>query len=94
MIDILKNCPNCGSIIDEVGRCQHCGSKLYDLFDIDVKERGKKFIRIKSNRGIIIAPVVFESVDMELYMEDRCPTVNINFLVVGKVSIIPQEGES
>lgn len=29
----LENCPNCGGILDDLGRCEFCGSKVYDLCD-------------------------------------------------------------
>ena len=31
MIEALKNCPNCGGTINEAGRCEFCGSKVYDF---------------------------------------------------------------
>lgn len=26
-----NNCPNCGGTLDDTGRCQYCGSKVYDF---------------------------------------------------------------
>ena len=69
----MSNCPNCGSIIDESGRCQHCGSKLYDLFDVDVTHgAGHKFIRIKTDRGIVVAPVVYKTVSITNQIDACC----------------------
>ena len=66
MIEQLHNCPNCGAILDDTGRCNFCGSKVYDLFDIDVSStRGIKYIRIKTDKGMIIAPIVFNTVNIE-----------------------------
>ena len=66
LIKSLHNCPSCGGILDDVGRCQFCGSKVYDLIDIDLGfspeklfKKNKSYIRIKDpNGGIILAPVV------------------------------------
>ena len=37
----LKNCPNCGGILDDEGRCMYCKSKVYDLtgMKIDLDNR-------------------------------------------------------
>lgn len=32
----LKNCPNCGGILDDEGRCMYCKSKVYDLTDVNI----------------------------------------------------------
>lgn len=100
MIEQLHNCPNCGAILDDTGRCNFCGSKVYDLFDVDVSnDRGIKYIRIKTNAGMIVAPIVFNTVSMEhrerglIYTaEDGTPfipapdiTISTEFRVVGDV---------
>lgn len=72
MIDRLKNCPNCGGILNEAGRCQYCGSKVYDFMAIDFtnepRNNAKSFIRIRTNTkdGIktIIAPISVSNVSM------------------------------
>ena len=55
----LKNCPNCGGTLEDDGRCMFCGSKVYDLFDIDLDCYKHKYIRIKYNGSIQVLPVVF-----------------------------------
>lgn len=66
MIERLENCPNCGAILDDLGRCNFCGSKVYDLFDIDVSgNHGVKYLRVKTDRGILLAPIVCNSVEMK-----------------------------
>lgn len=32
----LKNCPNCGGVLDDTGRCMYCNSKVYDLTGINI----------------------------------------------------------
>lgn len=73
MIDRLKNCPNCGGILNEAGRCQYCGSKVYDFMAIDftneaTKSNAKTYIRIRTNtnHGIktIIAPISVSTVSV------------------------------
>ena len=32
----LKNCPNCGGVLDDTGRCMYCKSKVYDLTDVNI----------------------------------------------------------
>ena len=67
MIERLENCPNCGAILDDTGRCNFCGSKVYDLFDIDVSSNhGIKYLRVKTDKGIMIAPIVCNTVNMEM----------------------------
>ena len=35
--DTLANCPHCGGTLGDDGRCQYCGSKVYDLEEPDTK---------------------------------------------------------
>lgn len=100
MIEQLHNCPNCGAILDDTGRCNFCGSKVYDLFDIDISNnRGSKYIRIKTNMGMIIAPVLFNTIRIEhresalisaaedgtLFIPNPDITIKTDFRVVGKI---------
>lgn len=87
MIEQLYNCPNCGAILDDTGRCNFCGSKIYDLFDIDVNNnRSNKYIRIKTDRGLIIAPVAFNRVSIENSMAYYdILTITTEFLIIGSV---------
>lgn len=39
MIERLTNCPNCGGTLNEAGRCEFCGSKVYDFLTIDFNSR-------------------------------------------------------
>lgn len=67
MIERLENCPNCGAVLDDLGRCNFCGSKVYDLFDIDVSNnRGIKYLRIKTNKGLVLAPIVCDTVKVDI----------------------------
>ena len=65
MIEKLKNCPSCGGILNEAGRCEFCGSKVYDFLTIDFKDRympsAQTYIRIKYDGKIIIAPVTVDT---------------------------------
>lgn len=62
MIERLKNCPNCAGILNEAGKCQFCGSKVYDFLSLDFSSNrayptAQTYIRIKTNKGIILAPI-------------------------------------
>ena len=37
MAKLLKtlNCPNCGGVLNEVGECKFCGSKVYDFTSLN-----------------------------------------------------------
>lgn len=65
-MDKLHNCPNCGGYLNDTGRCEFCGSKVYDLCDIDLvldpkKSLQKTYLRIKTDRGIWTVPVYADS---------------------------------
>ena len=66
MIEQLKNCPSCGGILTEAGRCQFCGSKVYDFLALDCSNPlgnlGKTYIRLKYADKIYIAPIMIGSV--------------------------------
>lgn len=65
MIEKLKNCPNCVGILDEVGRCNYCGSKVYDFLTIDFdqyrkgKISNKSYIRVKTCGVIKLIPILY-----------------------------------
>ena len=69
MIEKLKNCPSCGGILNEAGRCQFCGSKVYDFLTIDFPTdpfhwpNAKTYIRLKHQNKIVLAPVIIHSVE-------------------------------
>ena len=62
MLDKLHNCPNCGGYLNDRGRCEFCGSKVYDFCDIDLaldptEIPQKTYLRIKTKEGIWTVPV-------------------------------------
>lgn len=84
----LENCPNCGGFLDDLGRCEFCGSKVYDLCDIDVTNRvnrGVSYIRIKTDNQIILAPVRTNAVNITCG-RDSLPTLNIEFVIFGDIT--------
>ena len=70
MIERLTNCPQCGGTLNEAGRCEFCGSKIFDFLSIDFNVRGmpsaKTYIRVKTNGKVMIAPVVIGTMSMEM----------------------------
>lgn len=68
MIEKLKNCPQCAGVLNEAGRCEFCGSKVYDFLTIDFNERNmpsaKTYIRLKVNGKIVLAPVIVDTVSV------------------------------
>ena len=85
----LENCPNCGGFLDDFGRCEFCGSKVYDLCDIDVTNhvnRGRTYIRIKTDNQIILAPVMTNVVNITC-CRDSFPIMDIEFMVCGNTII-------
>jgi len=70
MIDKLTNCPNCGGYLNDSGRCEFCGSKIFDFLSIDFNARNmpsaKTYIRIKTKGKIMIAPVIIGTMSMEM----------------------------
>lgn len=79
MIERLTNCPTCGGILNEAGRCRFCGSKVYDFLTIDFSEKNypsaRTYIRIKVNGKIVLAPVIIDNVSMTtepLYYDFPC----------------------
>jgi len=70
MIEKLKNCPNCAGILNDFGRCEFCGSKIYDFLTINFSDpkypSAHTYIRIKTGNKIIIAPIVVNTVSMSM----------------------------
>lgn len=69
IMDRLHNCPNCGGYLNDTGRCEFCGSKVYDLCDIDlaldpIKSPKKTYLRIKTDQGIWTVPVYADSLQV------------------------------
>lgn len=63
MIERLKNCPNCAGILDDAGRCNYCGSKVYDFLAINLSSKEQKsnaqtFIRIRLDDGEYVLPIL------------------------------------
>lgn len=52
----LKNCPNCGGVLDDTGRCMYCNSKVYDLtgINIDLDTRDILEMKLKFNGQEVI----------------------------------------
>ena len=69
MIEKLTNCPSCGGILNEAGRCQFCGSKVYDFLTIDMPTEpfkwpnAKTYLRVKYGNKIVLAPVILNTVE-------------------------------
>ena len=43
----LKNCPNCGGILDDEGRCMYCKSKVYDLTGMTINLDSRDIVLLK-----------------------------------------------
>lgn len=81
MIERLKNCPNCAGILNEAGKCQYCGSKVYDFLSLDfssdrVYPTAQTYIRIKTNKVIILAPIACPNCSMTRELIDCYPQEN------------------
>lgn len=70
MIEKLTNCPNCGGYLNDSGRCEFCGSKVYDFLTIDFNDRNmpsaKTYIRLKVGGKIVIAPIVIHTARFDI----------------------------
>ena len=68
MIEKLTNCPNCGGYLNDSGRCEFCGSKVFDFLTIDFNARNmpsaKTYIRLKVDGKVMIAPVIVGEMSM------------------------------
>ena len=51
MSKLLKNCPHCGGILDDDGRCVYCKSKVYDLTDIKIDMNSRDILVMKLKYG-------------------------------------------
>lgn len=70
MIEQLTNCPSCGGTLNEAGRCEFCGSKVFDFLTISFDRRqmpsAKTYIRLKVGNQVVIAPVVINTARMDI----------------------------
>ncbi len=70
MIERLTNCPSCGGILNEAGRCEFCGSKVFDFLTISFDRRempsAKTYIRLKVGNRVVIAPVVINTARIDI----------------------------
>lgn len=64
----LKNCPNCGGVLDDAGRCMYCKSKVYDLTDIniDLNSRDILLMKLKVGGQEVIAKCYPTNVSVEM----------------------------
>lgn len=84
-MDRLQNCPNCGGILDDFGKCQFCGSKVYDLCDIDIRGvgsrgRGRSYIRIRTDNQIVLAQVLTNEVNIKCSPYEL-PTMSVEYVL-------------
>ena len=77
----LKNCPNCGGILDNEGRCMYCKSKIYDLtgMKIDMNTRDTVLLRFEVDDKEIIYCARPITVSIEHAIFDL-PRINIEFI--------------
>lgn len=65
MIEKLTNCPQCGGVLNDAGRCEFCGSKVYDFLNISFDERcmpsAKTYLRLKIKNKIVLAPIIVDT---------------------------------
>lgn len=76
-----NNCPNCGGTLDDTGRCQYCGSKVYDFCNIEIGGKST-YLRFKYNDMVLTANVATPSLTIK-YERDCYPVIEAEFLVVG-----------
>ena len=96
MIEQLKNCPQCGGILNEAGRCEFCGSKVYDFLSIDFGPNGKRsaktYIRIRTGKQIMLAPILVNNVTVTMSSDPHeIPEIDASFYVVGDMILIEKE---
>jgi len=66
----LHNCPNCGGYLNDGGRCEFCGSKVYDFVNVDFDKNSKTYIRVKYNGKIMYMPVIFSSYSLDVWKDN------------------------
>jgi hypothetical protein len=70
MIEKLTNCPQCAGILNDAGRCEFCGSKVYDFLTVDFNERNmpsaKTYLRLKVNDKVVFAPVIVDTMTVNV----------------------------
>ena len=73
MKERLKNCPNCGGILDDAGRCMYCKSKVYDLTDVNINLDTKDILlfKIRANGNDVYFSAKPVHAEIELNA-DRC----------------------
>jgi hypothetical protein len=93
----LRNCPNCGGYINDGGRCDFCGSKIYDFVALDLEKPSKTYLRVKVKGKIYLWPVVFNVAEIttkanDLNIEGYCnyvtnyeTTGSLEFKIVGDI---------
>lgn len=96
MIEKLTNCPNCGGYLNDSGRCEFCGSKVFDFLSIDFdglhRPSAKTYIRIKTGSHIVLAPIVVDTVNLEM-QTDEYPRCSVDFIITGNMLAIESVGE-
>lgn len=78
---ILKNCPNCGGVLDNEGRCMYCKSKIYDLtgIKIDPNTHDAVLLKFEVNNKEIVYCARPMTVSIENSISDL-PRINIEFI--------------
>lgn len=86
----MKNCPSCGGTLDDDGRCKFCGSKVYDLTDIniDVNSRDRIKLRLKMGNKSVIFDCYPANITWEQRYEPYLAARDVN----GK--LLPLRGET
>ena len=81
MIEKLKNCPQCAGVLNDAGRCEFCGSKVYDFLTIDFNDRNmpsaKTYIRLKVDNKIVVAPVVVNTARVDIHSNSVLECANL-----------------
>lgn len=95
MIEPLKNCPNCGGILNEAGSCKFCGSKIYDFLSINFSKynmpSAKTYIRIKSGNKIYLTPIYVTNVSMSWFTSVEPMKINIECISIDDMVVIEDE---
>lgn len=100
MIEQLKNCPQCGGVLNEAGRCEFCGSKVYDFLSIDFgckrnSMSAKTYIRIRANNQIMLAPIIVSNVGITMSSDPHeFPNIDVSFVVVGDMILLEKEDKN